>query len=81
MDPLEFISVCKTLPYFRPTPVVVTATTDEVLRAREPLHSRGGIAVVTKPFQLDPITAIVVPLAHRKRCERIVNSPRRRKQY
>jgi CheY-like chemotaxis protein len=65
MDGLDFIERCRALRHCHRVPLVVMATTDELINAREPLYPKGGVAVVTKPFELAAITAIVLPLARR----------------
>jgi CheY-like chemotaxis protein len=66
MDGLDFIEGCRALRLGQTIPLVVMASTDELIHAREPLHPKGGIAVVTKPFELETMTAIVLPLARRQ---------------
>jgi CheY-like chemotaxis protein len=70
MDAIDFVEACRHSPANRATPVVVTASTDELLRARTPLHAFGGVAVLTEPIQFDSIQSIVLPLARRNRGRR-----------
>jgi DNA-binding response OmpR family regulator len=67
MDGLDFIEACRAIPSFHQTPIVLMASTDELLNARRPVHGEPGVAAVTKPFELDAMMALLMPLARRTR--------------